>query len=390
MRLRPLGVFMNGRLEQGLEVELERVANKQRIVTISASSARPQPFILSPAFCNAHSHLEYRGLQGALPPMEYWPWLRELTKVKAKESMDEVLAATHLAARENRATGVAMIAEHSDRPYAAEALEKVGIFGTIFQELITFAEQVAPEMKRILVEAKRVQQQAQSTTCIVRTAPHAPWTVDESTLKQFTKGSVYSMHVAESPHESEFFLNGAGPIADLFRNSGFRVRKVGARVGEYLRGLGLMHPGAQWVHCCALTPREIVMMAEAEVSVAHCPRSNLALNCPPAHVRRMWDAGCQVGLGLDSPASSGPIDMFAEMRAALQISHELNEPLPSELIWAMASSAGAKSIGVAGWEIREGNLLELIAVRAEAADLDRVIELGVPADVHWLSEAVEA
>ncbi len=390
MKLRPLGVFLNGRLERGLEVEIEPAGRSQRVVSIRATREKPDPFVLSPAFCNAHSHLEYRGLQGTLPNLPYWQWLRELTKSKIAEAPEAVRTATHLAARENRATGVALIAEHSDRPYAAEAMEAVGLRGTIYQELITFAEQVAPQMKRIVVEAKRKQQHQVAVHSHVRETPHAPWTVDDETLRTFSKGAVYSMHVAETPLETEFFKLGKGPIAELYRNSGFRVRKVGVTVVEYLREIGLVHDGAQWVHCCDLRSQDIVMLAENGVAIAHCPRSNQQLECPHAPIRRLWDAGCIIGLGLDSPASSGPIDMFAEMRSADEVGHLRGEPLPPEMIWSMATTVGARSIGISGWEIKEGNTLEMIAIRSESHDLGEVIQSGEPASVSWVADSALA
>ena len=67
--------------------------------------------------------------------------------------------------------------------------------------------------------------------------------------------------------------------------------------------------------------RQYEHLAEGEVMIAHCPRSNLNLGCPLPDVRRMLDMGLKVGLGMDSPASSGPIDMFAEMRAMMTVSY---------------------------------------------------------------------
>ena len=51
----------------------------------------------------------------------------------------------------------------------------------------------------------------------------------------------------------------------------------------------------------------------------------------------MLEAGVRVGLGLDSPASSGPIDVFAEMREAIASSHRLHEPIAPEAVWRMAT-----------------------------------------------------
>jgi hypothetical protein len=51
----------------------------------------------------------------------------------------------------------------------------------------------------------------------------------------------------------------------------------------------------------------------------------------------MLDRGIRVGLGMDSAASSGMIDMFAEMREALLLSRETSRPLGIGEVWTMAT-----------------------------------------------------
>jgi 5-methylthioadenosine/S-adenosylhomocysteine deaminase len=62
---------------------------------------------------------------------------------------------------------------------------------------------------------------------------------------------------------------------------------------------------------------EVALLAEHDVAVAHCPRSNALLGCGIAPLPALLDAGIRVGLGTDSPASTPSFDMFEEMRAAV-------------------------------------------------------------------------
>ncbi|MBV6459622.1 MAG: 5'-deoxyadenosine deaminase [Fimbriimonadaceae bacterium] len=384
MILRPRAVVLDGRLETGYEVEVEG----NQVVKIRAGSGKPDDYVLSPAFVNAHSHLEYRGMLGRLHSMEYWPWIRELTRQKAEQDPEDVRCDCMIAAGENRRSGVALIAEHSDRPFAGEALTAAGLEGIIYQEVITFAEHQNPSRKLAAVE-DRAEEQRRYFSGAVRTSPHASYTVDPKTLKHWGNQHhhadpfpAFSIHIGESTHERVFFESHSGPIADLYRTFGVEIPFERKPWIEYLDELGLLAPGAQFVHVCDVTDRELDRIAEQAVSVAHCPRSNRELACPHAPVLRMLDRGIRVGIGLDSPASSGPIDMLSEMQAARDASMALVEPIPAGIIWDMATTGGALSLGIQDWKIDEDLSTPLIAIQLRQRDPTfETLLYSMPSDV---------
>ncbi len=379
MILRPYGLVRNGELDFGLEVVVESGV----IVEIRMQSGLPDPYILSPAFVNAHSHLEYRSLQGVFPSSDYWTWIRGITAAKRDEAPETVRAAAHLAAEENRRTGVGLIWEHSDRPYSGAALRSTGIHGVLFQEVITLKE--SPDIMAE-VEAKLATQRAEFGGPAYLT-PHAPHTVSEDVLRALAgTDHPLSIHVAESTAENEFFQEGRGPIADFYASIGLPSRQSGERVDEVLERLGFYRPGVQFVHGCDLSQLALENMAKSGVSLAHCPRSNRTLQCPIAPIRAALDAGVRVGLGMDSAASSGPIDMFAEMRAAYEAGIDRSEPITAVEILRMATTGGAQSLGVENWDIAVGSSVPLIQLRLPQAqsELD-LIEQGSPECVTWVS-----
>lgn len=384
MVLRPYGLVINGCLEIGLEL----VLNNGVIEEIRPHTAIPDHYIISPAFVNAHSHLEYRGLQGKLTETEYWPWIREITALKQTQTEEEVRADCLTAAKENRATGVALIGEHSDRPFAGEALAKEKLGGIIFQEVITFLEHQDPKSKLESIK-KKADQNRTVFDGPVYLSPHAPYTVDSSTLAKLGKsGDPLSIHVAETPLETEFFELGTGPIADLYNRFDYPFKPTGKSVVETLSDHCLVRKKAQFVHCCALRPNEIDLIAGAGVTVAHCPRSNVHLKCPSAPIRELLDAGVLVGLGLDSAASSGPFDMFAEMGCALRVSRLRGRGLEAEEVWQMATSMGARSLPLQNrpdWEILPGSSVPLIKLNVPGAQTtEDLIEQGSPERVEWI------
>jgi len=385
--LRPYAVVMDGRLETGLELELDEDGT---IASVSTSSSNAEPYVLCAAFVNAHSHLEYRGLQGGITAKGYFEWIKAVTLAKKKQSAAQVREDCLLAAAENKQTGVAYIAEHSDRPFAGEAMAAHGLEGVIFQEVITFAEHEAPA-ERLALATANMAANSKHFDGEVHINPHTPWTVDEATLRAIAEaGGRVSIHVAESIHENDYIERNEGPIAAAAQEVGIR-RTHGQRAVPYLESLGYLRSGVQFVHCCDIDQDEVLSLAGAAVSVAHCPRSNEALDCPRAPVREMLDAGVLVGLGLDSAASSGPIDMFAEMRAAVSVAEMRGAPVTPEEAWRMATTMGASSLGLAGWDIAEGASAALVRIDVTGAtSTSDLIALADPSKVSWVSTRVRS
>lgn len=295
-------------------------------------------------------------MQGALPNLEYWVWLRELTMRKVGETDEEIRHWCQVAATENKAAGVGLIVEHSDRPFAAEALREVGIKSVVLQELITFDEAPDTAAKWAAVDERREQQGANALT------PHATWTVDRESLKRFSEQPFVSIHAAESFHERDLFESHSGPIADFFRGRNKTLPQKQS-ILDMLDEVRLLRRGVQLVHVGAIEHSCYERLAEAEVMIAHCPRSNLNLGCPLPDVRRMIDVGLKVGLGMDSAASSGPIDMFAEMRAMMSCS-----AVSASEAWRIACDADASAMSA------EGLTWNLWTSRAETES--ELIELG--------------
>lgn len=338
--LRPYGIVIDGKLELGLELAYESGWQ------IRPHTGIPGPFVVSPPFFNAHSHFEYRGFQGKLSNMDYWPWIRELTRLKPSQTPDQVALDCLIAARDNLATGITRVWEHSDRPGSLDAIEGEGLSGRVYFELITFFERNAPHAKRDAVLAKL---EADPSGTELGIAPHATYTVDEDTLRWAAGlGRPISIHLSETPAEREFFEFGKGPIADFYSSYGARFEARGFSPTKYLECCGILGTDTQLVHCCDVNDEDIEAIARSGSSVAHCPRSNVALGCPPAPVRRLLESGIDVRIGLDSAASSGPIDMFDEIRSCVDVSLARGEPVSAETAWKMASAADEGEVSADG------------------------------------------
>ncbi|MEP6641567.1 MAG: amidohydrolase family protein, partial [Gaiellales bacterium] len=126
-----------------------------------------------------------------------------------------------------------------------------------------------------------------------------------------------------------------------------------------------------------LNEADIRLLAELDVPVAHCPRSNALLGCGIAPLSELLAAGVRVGLGTDSPSSALDFDMWAEMRAAIMLARARThraDALAAETALKLATVRAADAIGLKG-EI--GSLTP-----GKAADLI-VLDLGGSAFLPW-------
>jgi cytosine/adenosine deaminase-related metal-dependent hydrolase len=145
-------------------------------------------------------------------------------------------------------------------------------------------------------------------------SPHAAYSVGVPAYRAcFELGLPVATHLSESESEVRYLLDGSGP----WRGMPWLVEPAGTTGTRLLAREGLLGPRLLAAHCTVVDADEIALLAEHDVAVAHCPRSNAAVGAGIAPLRALLDAGVRVGIGTDSPASAPSFDFFDELRAAV-------------------------------------------------------------------------
>ena len=88
-------------------------------------------------------------------------------------------------------------------------------------------------------------------------------------------------------------------------------------------------------------------MKKLNISVAHCPVSNLKLGCGVARINDMQKAGINITLGTDGQGSGSSLDMFETMKFTALLQKGINEEpkqMPAYDILKMATINGAKAL----------------------------------------------
>lgn len=319
--------------------------------------AFPADRLVVPGFVNGHSHAYQILLRGWADDLPFERWRSEaLYRVVPKltpedvywvfvAAFGEMLAAgittvveffylngygnahAEAAIRAARATGVRLVFARAwmDNPQAPEA----------FRE----RAEIAAERSRELRE-----QHPEIAICI---APHSLHGASEPMLRAATafardEGCDLHIHVAERPEP-------AGQVLTLER-------------------LGMLGDRTVAVHVIHVNAEERELLARRGVRVVHNPSTNLYLGDAIADVVGLRERGVTIGLGTDANVKPS---ILAEMRAASYLQKLVRNDgaaLGAAAAYEMATTGGAKAIGIQAGDLVPGNAADFVVLGAGAID----------------------
>ena len=294
-----------------------------------------------PGFVNAHSHLEYAVYAGFGDGASFGTWIRTHVERKRRLASGDMVAIARCGVADSFRTGITTTADYSFSGAGAIAAAELGLRATVYLEV--FADD--PEDARRRFEEKRALVE-ETALVTIGVSPHAPYTCSLETYRWcLSLGIPVGTHLAESAAENEWLEHGTGALQDL----PVLVPPTGKRAVATLEPV--LGPELLCAHCVEVSADEIALLAERNVPVAHCPRSNALLGCGVAPVTAMRAAGIVVGLGTDSPASTPSFDVFEEMRAAVYAARAL-ERRPEALLATdalhLATGEAARALRIDG------------------------------------------
>jgi 5-methylthioadenosine/S-adenosylhomocysteine deaminase len=172
-------------------------------------------------------------------------------------------------------------------------------------------------------------------TCFV---PHSTYSLsDEAFVELRVMADQLDLPVQIHLHESATEISNA-------------LAATGKRPLQRLTELGLVNASLLAVHCVHMLDEEIEQFANAGVSIAHCPKSNLKLASGIAPVNSYREAGVNVGIGTDGAASNNVLDMISEMRFAALLAKGISNDataLSAADALRMSTIDGARALGIA-------------------------------------------
>mgnify|MGYP000713445873 CR=1 FL=1 len=321
---------------------------------------------------NAHTHLEYEVYAGFGDGLRFAEWIGLHVERKQRIDLADVEAIARLGAFACLRSGITTVGDCSFSGAAATACADLGLRGTIYLEVFgessdRIEERFEPIRDRIAPVL--------SDEVRLGVSPHAPYTCTLDLYRACSElGLPIATHLAESDDETEFLRTGGGGWSSFADMLVPPLRTTGIRA---LADAGLLGASVLAAHCVKADDEEIALLAEHDVAVAHCPRSNGILGCGVAPLTALREAGIRVCIATDSPASTPSFDMFDELRAAI-VGARAREQRPDALTAAdaleLATLGGARALGL------EGSLGSLVP--GKQADLT-VLSLADTSFIPW-------
>lgn len=190
---------------------------------------------------------------------------------------------------------------------------------------------------------------------------HAEYTADESLLRELgelahEKRAGVFMHLAETRKETDECL-----------------ARHGKTPAAYFDSLGLWDFGGGGFHCVYLQPEDVELFAQKRLFAVSCPASNLKLASGIAPLCTLTEAGVEVALGTDGPASNNALDFFREMYLATTLQKVTTQnaaALPADRVLNSAVSVGARAMGLECCDsLAPGKKADLIFLSPDAPNL---------------------
>lgn len=333
--------------------------------------------ILLPGLVNAHCHLDYTDMAGAIPPPKtFLDWIEGIVALKSSWGYTEFAQSWLNGARQLLRSGCTTVADIEAVPellpevWAATPLRVLSCL-----ELLSVRRRQRPvTLVRQAVQKIRSLPPGRSSAAL---SPHALYTTNPELLKLARRISRHArwpltMHVAESESEFEMVRHGRGAMFNWLRKNGRDMSDCGARSPvQQLAFLKLLDARFLAVHVNHLAPGDADLLARANAHVVHCPRSHAYFRHAPFPFGELHDAGVNLCLGTDSLASIGKVgrrkpelDLFAELRA-----FALTQPglAPEEFLDLVTRNA-ATALGQRGQvgELTRRAHADLLVLRSDA------------------------
>jgi len=350
-------ILLKGVLFDGRKSDILVEGNRIRTIAPEGSGLQAQTVVgaedkaILPALYNAHTHAAMTLLRGYADDMKLDKWLNEyIWPFEAKMGAKDIRKGSELAIREMVESGTVMFNDMYF--FIEETIDLVAKSGMRAAIGITVMDNHSLAQAKEKQDFIRHFKDPTGGRIQLVMAPHAVYTVGTERLRSCAafardNGMKIQIHLSETQFERESCIaaHGMSPV-------------------KYLDSIGFLGPDVIAAHCVTVDDRDVDILAERGVSVAHCPCSNMKISSGRIPYEKLTRAGVRMTLGTDGASSNNNLDLREEMKFAALLAKVNGDPelLSAEEILRWATVNGAESLGVDAGVIAEGKLADFILV----------------------------
>ena len=316
--------------------------------------------VVMPGLINTHAHVPMSIFRETLDGYNLQDWLsKKIWPMEDKLTEDDIYYASYLSFIEMIKTGCTCINDmYFTTDYIIKAMLESGVRLQTTRTLMNnvgSGDDRLNELEELIVKYKNI-----SDRLTFNIGIHGLYTTDSEYVdKCLDLSKKYSlpvhMHFCENSKEVEDIksIHGDTPV-NVLKNkfNGYKTLLA---------------------HCVKLSENYIDEIKDMNISVSHCPVSNLKLGCGIAKVNYMLENGINVSLGTDGQGSGSNLDLFETMKYTVLLQKgvlEDPEKMPAYDVLKMATVNGAKALGLDDkiGSIEEGKLADIIII-----DIDNIV-----------------
>ncbi len=342
--------------------------------------------ILMPGLINAHCHLDYTVMRGAIfTNTSFSQWIRRINELKRTLSDDDYLDSIRSGFDELLRYGTTSVFNIESFPELMVRMPPPPIRTWWFYEMMDVRNRIHTE--DVVAGALSFFEDRAGWSGGFGLSPHAPYTTspDLYRLAKFCcekYGMPFMTHLAESDEEFAMFRNASGRLHDFLKDLGRKMSDTGELTPvARLLAESALPDGSLLTHMNFLEEEDWALLRGRNFTIIHCPGCHEYFNRAPFPMERFLREGFNVCLGTDSLASNRSLNMFAEMQCAAR----RHPGVAPQTLLEMATLNPAKAIGLGGklGEIRidaEADLIAIPCAGPQENTLEAILHHSGPVD----------
>jgi len=379
-------------IENGyIRIQGDRICEVGRMADLPEYS-RPEPpkagTLLTPGLVNCHLHLEqsFPAVIAKAPGQPFTDWLLNVVRLlREQSSTKEKIQRCKSGAEELLRTGTTCVNDIASGPESLQVFDQMGLRGIVSLEVFH------PDASTVNISGWIAAYQAfcqgyeDHSRLKPGLSPHSPYNVSPAAwiaLLDACQPSAVHTHLAEFEDEALYLKRQPSCIQHLHQTilgRSFMPHSPATSPVEALGRHNLLNNRLIAAHAIHTSADDRECLRQHGVTIAHCPRSNLALHGKTLTAPNYQASGLTLGLGTDGRLSTPDLDLRAEARCAMQQHH-----------WSAAQAveamtlAGAKTLGMDSQigSLEPGKQADLVLWQAEA--------IGISPEAQLLHETTQA